>query len=233
MPYKSESPPTPRQEFCLALKGIRERKGITLDQVAAATKVPADLFAAFERGDLRRWPNGLFRRAFLRGYAVAIGVPVDETCDAFARLFAEKEAPPTVTVSSSVESTEEETARLALDSTWHGPRTAVLIRLLAAMIDAAFVVGAAIAVARIAHVDSFASIAVMALIYYSLATALLDASPAQWVIARRKEIFAVLCAKPEPPASESPNEPEPREWITDAHRVGPQGQFRVRIKVPQ
>jgi transcriptional regulator with XRE-family HTH domain len=231
MPYKSESPPTPRQEFCLALKAIRERKGITLDHIAAATKVPADLFAAFERGDLRRWPNGLFRRAFFRGYAVAIGVPVDETCDAFAQLFSEKEAAPAV--ASTVESSEEDTARLALDSSWRGPRAAVLIRLLASMIDATFVIAAATVVSRIAHVDSFASIAVMALIYYSLATALLDASPAQWVIARRKEIFAELFAKAEPEAPASSDEPEPRPWITDAHRIGPEPQFRVRIKVPQ
>ncbi len=231
MPYKSESPPTPRQEFCLALKGIRESKGITLDQIAAATKVPADLFAAFERGDLRRWPNGLFRRAFFRGYAVALGVPVDETCNAFAHLFCDTEAAPAA--ASTAESNEEDAARLALDATWHGPRAAVLIRLFAALIDAAVVVGSAIVVAMIAHLDSFASIAVMALIYYPLATALLDESPAQWVIARRKEIFAELFAKPEPDATEASDEPESRAWITDAHRVGPEPQFRVRIKVPQ
>ena len=57
-----------RQEFCLALKTARERKGITLTEIAHATKISAYLFASLERNDLRRWPKGLFRRSFFRDY---------------------------------------------------------------------------------------------------------------------------------------------------------------------
>lgn len=49
------------------------RRGITLGRIAAVTKVCASHFAALECGDLRRWPKGLFRRAFFRGYVEMTG----------------------------------------------------------------------------------------------------------------------------------------------------------------
>ena len=76
-----------RDEFCLALKTARERKGITLDEIAEVTKIPASLFAALERNDLRQWPEGLFKRSFFRDYVRMIGVPVAEACAEFVRLF--------------------------------------------------------------------------------------------------------------------------------------------------
>ena len=182
----SESPPTPRQEFGLALKAIRERKGVTLAQIAGATKVPADLFAAFERGDLRRWPKGLFRRAFFRGYAGMIGVRVDETCEEFARLFPDEEAAGATR--ATVESSEA--VRLALDASWHGPQAAFFGRLLAAFVDAGAVTALALAAAWIAGVDRPAAIAIVALTYFSLATVLLSKSPAAWMMARRQAISA-------------------------------------------
>lgn len=85
-----------RDEFCLALKAARERSGITLADIADATKIPAYLFDALERNDLRRWPSGLFRRSFFRDYVKTIGVPVSEACAQFARLFPDEtvELPP-------------------------------------------------------------------------------------------------------------------------------------------
>lgn len=92
MPLNSHTLPTTScQEFCLALKAARERKGITLDEIAETTKIPASLFAELERNDLRRWPQGLFRRSFFRDYARMIGVPVTEACAEFVRLFLDEE----------------------------------------------------------------------------------------------------------------------------------------------
>ena len=88
MPFNSESSYTDsRLEFCLALKAKRERKGITLTEIANSTKIPAYMFAALERSDLRRWPKGLFRRSFFRDYARMIGLPPAEACAEFVRLF--------------------------------------------------------------------------------------------------------------------------------------------------
>lgn len=93
MPLTSDAPaPLSCHEFCLALKAARERRGITLDAIADATKVPASLFADLERNDLRHWPKGLFRRAFFRDYARMIGLPEAEACAAFTRLFPDADA---------------------------------------------------------------------------------------------------------------------------------------------
>ena len=81
-----------REEFCLALKAAREQQGITLSAIAEATKIPADMFAALERCDLRRWPNGLFRRSYFRDYARTLGLPVGDVCREFLRLFPEEDA---------------------------------------------------------------------------------------------------------------------------------------------
>lgn len=91
MPLNSQTLPTDsREEFCLALKTARERKGISLDDIEKATKIPAYMFAALERCDLRRWPHGLFRRSFFRDYVKMIGVPVTEACAAFVQLFVDE-----------------------------------------------------------------------------------------------------------------------------------------------
>lgn len=88
-----------REEFCLALKAAREGKGITLEEIADTTKIPAFMFAALERCDLSRWPKGFFRRSFFRDYAQMLSLPVSEACAQFARLFPDDEGaaptPPT------------------------------------------------------------------------------------------------------------------------------------------
>ena len=50
------------------LKETRERKGIRLATIAAATKVNESLFVSLERGDVSRCPIGIYRRSFFRAY---------------------------------------------------------------------------------------------------------------------------------------------------------------------
>ena len=69
------------------LKRQRERRGVTLQQIAQSTKVPASLFAALEAGDCSRWPAGLYARAYMRAYANAIGLNPDETVEEFVAAF--------------------------------------------------------------------------------------------------------------------------------------------------
>jgi len=91
MQVNSDAAIDSRHDFCLALKEARERRGIALDAIADATKIPASLFADLERNDLRHWPKGLFRRSFFRDYVRMIGLPEAEACSAFARLFPDAE----------------------------------------------------------------------------------------------------------------------------------------------
>lgn len=80
---------TGAHEFGLALRQARERRGLTVDDVAQCTKVSAALFVGLERGDVSRWPSGIFRRAFVRGYAECVGLDPETVLDDFLRVYAE------------------------------------------------------------------------------------------------------------------------------------------------
>ncbi len=84
---------TPQELFCARLRATRERHGLTVDAVASSTKVAASHFTALERGDVSRWPKGLYRRSFFRSYAVAIGLPADSAVDEFLSLFPDEDQP--------------------------------------------------------------------------------------------------------------------------------------------
>lgn len=79
-----------RHAFCTTLRTHREQLGITLSDIADATKINIALLAALERGDVSRWPGGIFRRAFFREYALAIGLSPEPLLGEFARLFADE-----------------------------------------------------------------------------------------------------------------------------------------------
>jgi len=76
-----------REAFGPNLRRIRLQRGKSLDQIAADTKVPVDLWKGLEQNDFRRWPSGIYARAYVRSYAEAIGVDADETVDEFCRWF--------------------------------------------------------------------------------------------------------------------------------------------------
>jgi hypothetical protein len=72
------------------LRGERESRGLTLEQLSSSTKIPAPLLEALERDDLSRWPKGLYRRAFFRSYVTAIGLHPEPLVTEFARLSCEE-----------------------------------------------------------------------------------------------------------------------------------------------
>ena len=78
-------------EFGARLKSVRERGGVALGAIAAVTKVSASHFAAMERGDLSRWPSGIFARGFIREYAQAVGLDPAATLAEFARITGDPE----------------------------------------------------------------------------------------------------------------------------------------------
>ncbi len=76
-----------RVAFGLELRRIRERRGLSLEQMCGQTKVSVAHYAALESGDLSRWPSGIFRRAFVRSYATAVGLNPEEVLAEFGRIF--------------------------------------------------------------------------------------------------------------------------------------------------
>lgn len=76
-----------RETFGPRLRSERERRGISLETIASVTKVGPELWEGLERNDFSRWPTGIFARAFVRDYALAVGLDPDEVIDEFCRLF--------------------------------------------------------------------------------------------------------------------------------------------------
>jgi transcriptional regulator with XRE-family HTH domain len=65
------------QSFGARMRQRREQQGIALGSIAEQTKIKQSLLEAVERDDVSHWPTGLFRRAYIRAYAQAIGLDPD------------------------------------------------------------------------------------------------------------------------------------------------------------
>ena len=52
----------------------REQRQVALSDIAAETKIKLSFLEGLERDDVSGWPAGIFRRAYLRAYARAIGL---------------------------------------------------------------------------------------------------------------------------------------------------------------
>lgn len=76
-----------RDTFGPRLRRERERRGITLETLAARTNVSIELWIGLENNDFSKWPGGLFARSFVRDYAKVIGIDAQELVDDFCRLF--------------------------------------------------------------------------------------------------------------------------------------------------
>jgi cytoskeleton protein RodZ len=78
----------PRPTLGATLRAARLGRNITLETVAAHTKINLGFFRDLERDDLSKWPaNQFYRESYLRGYAQAVGLDPVEVVDAFRREF--------------------------------------------------------------------------------------------------------------------------------------------------
>ena len=75
------------ESFGARLRQRRERQQIALSTIAEATKIKVSLLEALERDDVSHWPSGIFRRAFIRAYAHAIGLEPDIVVREFLDLY--------------------------------------------------------------------------------------------------------------------------------------------------
>jgi transcriptional regulator with XRE-family HTH domain len=170
--------------FCASLKAARVAKGVSLEQIAASTKINVSLLKGLECGNLSRWPTGLYRRSYLRDYVRAVGLPITSTVAEFVRLFPDADA---AKVEDSVPTDGAETPLLSLtlvddraDRFAQAGR-----RISAATLDAALVTMLSGTAALLIRADFLGTVAIVALGYYSLATAVLGHTfGARWVVHR-------------------------------------------------
>jgi cytoskeletal protein RodZ len=95
-------------DFGGKLRQARERRGVSLRQIATSTKISVAALEALERNDISRLPGGIFSRAFVRSYAIEVGLDPDETVREFLERFRGEPPPPAAATPAHV--TEEESA---------------------------------------------------------------------------------------------------------------------------
>jgi transcriptional regulator with XRE-family HTH domain len=157
-----------RHAFGSRLRTQRERRGVSLESIVGSTKIKLSLLEALERGDASQWPRGLFRRAYIRDYACAIGVPAEPLVAEFVKLFPEDGAP----VSDDSALTAPEPMRLTF-----AVEPDTRMRCLAAHAGAAAVeLGAVLVLGGLASIASgwplHTSCGAAALVFYPIATAM-------------------------------------------------------------
>ena len=173
-----------RESFCQQLRQAREASGITLEAIAEASKIQTSLLAGLERGDLSRWPTGIYRRAFAREYAAAIRLlQPDQVVSDFVLLFPDDVAVPTASFGTSRPDGGPGTNRLtlALDSQWLIVPTRTGTQ--AAILDLILVLSMG-ALGFLLAGSYWAVTAVVALVYYSLATACGTTVGSYWLTSR-------------------------------------------------
>lgn len=77
------------ENFGARLRRHRERQAIALVTIADQTKIKLSLLEGLERDDVSHWPSGIFRRAFVRAYAQAIGLNSDVVVREFLEAYPE------------------------------------------------------------------------------------------------------------------------------------------------
>jgi cytoskeletal protein RodZ len=69
------------------LRQARERRGLSLRQIANATKIAMPTLEALERNDITKLPGGIFSRAFVRAYALEVGLEPEIVIEQFIGQF--------------------------------------------------------------------------------------------------------------------------------------------------
>jgi cytoskeletal protein RodZ len=80
-------------DFGGKLRQARERRGVSLRQIAASTKISVTALEALEHNDVSKLPGGIFSRAFVRSYAIEVGLDPEETVREFLERFHGEPAP--------------------------------------------------------------------------------------------------------------------------------------------
>jgi transcriptional regulator with XRE-family HTH domain len=186
-----------REAFGPNLRRVRVQRGISLDQIAAATKVSQDLWSGLERNDFSRWPTGIYARSYVRAYAMQLGVDAETTVDDFCRFFPQGDRRVARVV-------REQAALVGHQSTWKDELTGQVPRnrranpdpedpppvlgftrtgrIIAAIVDTSAVIGIAAGVSSALPVGKAGSIAAAALAYHAVSLVALGCTPAVWLL---------------------------------------------------
>jgi helix-turn-helix protein len=166
------------------LRFERERRQISIASIAESTKILGALFEGLENDDLTRWPDGFYRRAFVRAYARVIGLDPDWVLREFLLRFPE---PAADSASPDPQRPiQTEMPRLALVDSCDWFDAAALMSRIRRQLAAMVIDGAAIAVLAgllwIAYGLIWEPLAIVACAYFSISTLVFGATPGLRVV---------------------------------------------------
>jgi transcriptional regulator with XRE-family HTH domain len=156
-----------RQTFGLTLRTRRELIGISLQDIAESTKISVTMLSGLERGDVSRWPKGIFRRSFFREYAVALGLSPEPLLSNFIRLFPEEPG-------GAAAAGKPAEFRLELAVARDSSAGAALKRVAVIVVELAAISLVGTAGAWILSIDPLAAVGLAALAYYPVSNLCVD-----------------------------------------------------------
>jgi transcriptional regulator with XRE-family HTH domain len=185
-----------RDAFGPNLRRTRIQRGISLESIAAATKIGLDLLTALEQNDFSEWPTGIYARASIRAYATEIGVDPEVVVNDFCRWFPQGDRRAERVV-------RDQAAIVGHDLQWRDDLVGVVVerdrraragggapilalsrysRLAAALVDAGAVVGLGLGASAALPVGKLPALAASALLYHAVTMAIVGCTPAAWAI---------------------------------------------------
>ncbi len=105
MPQSNGKQPSGYTIGLLHLAAWREKKGITINQIADSTKISSRLLKAIEAGEYEKLPGGVYTTSYLKQYAQC--VQVDEA-DLLAHYFETTGITPTKPVGKASSSDDDQ-----------------------------------------------------------------------------------------------------------------------------
>lgn len=88
------------EQSALGLATIRRNRGISLEQISAATKISVRSLDAIERGDFKKLPGGIYNTSYIRQYARAIDYDESTLLDYYQRNLPSAERSESTTTSN-------------------------------------------------------------------------------------------------------------------------------------
>src|ERR1051326_7290810 len=73
------------------LQQERIKKGLSIDEIARATKIRPNFISALEKGNYKKLPSSAYVQGFIKNYAEYLGLPKKEILALFRREFDERE----------------------------------------------------------------------------------------------------------------------------------------------
>jgi transcriptional regulator with XRE-family HTH domain len=157
-----------RKEFVARLRSERERRGVSLEEIVERTKIKKSLLVALERNDLSGWPNGIYRRSYIRNYASAVGLTPESVAAEFHELFPEDGV---VTTAAATSRDSESAFRITLATDVFPSRVMAARRATVAVIEACVLLLIGAVLSAIPGLSFGTAIGIVVLVYYPMTNA--------------------------------------------------------------